>query len=30
VRLLDTPVVDRAAVVRLALTAHAKSGRIAN
>jgi GNAT superfamily N-acetyltransferase len=30
VRLLDTPVVDRAAVVRLARAARAKSGRIAN
>ena len=30
VRLLGTPVVDRAAVVRLALTARANGGRIAN
>ncbi len=30
VRLLENPVVDRAAVVRLALAAHAESGRMAN
>lgn len=30
VRLRDTPVVDRAAVVRLALSTHAKSGWLAN
>jgi GNAT superfamily N-acetyltransferase len=30
VTLLDTTVIDRAAVVRLAVAAHAKSGRVAN